>query len=236
MAGAGKKTFTAGETLTASDVNTYLMEQSVMYFGGTAARASAIPTPSTGMTTYIGVTGTATIPQLETYTGSAWQTPYGSTLLNTSTFTTAASLTVDNVFTSGYMDYEIVLDFVLSTDTDFYFILRAGGVDKASNYSTLLMFVDHSGGPFRYSSGTVSSFNLGTFGVNKNGCKLQVYSPQISSRTAIATQSFGNGSTMQRTTAGGGIQSETYQADGFKFVPASGTISGTIRTYGYRNS
>ena len=35
MAGAGKKTFTAGEVLTASDVNTYLMEQSVMYFGGT---------------------------------------------------------------------------------------------------------------------------------------------------------------------------------------------------------
>ena len=55
MAGAGKKTFTAGEILTASDTNTYLMEQTVMYFAGTAARASAIPTPSTGMTTYIGV-------------------------------------------------------------------------------------------------------------------------------------------------------------------------------------
>jgi hypothetical protein len=52
MAGLGKKTFTAGEVLTASDVNGYLMDQMVMVFGGTAARGSAIPSPSEGMLTY----------------------------------------------------------------------------------------------------------------------------------------------------------------------------------------
>lgn len=52
MAGLGKKSFTAGEVLTASDVNGYLMDQMVMVFGGTAARASAIPSPSEGMLTY----------------------------------------------------------------------------------------------------------------------------------------------------------------------------------------
>ena len=108
MAGAGKKTFTAGEVLTASDVNTYLMEQSVMVFGGTAARSSAIPTPSTGMTSYIGTTGTASIPQIETYTGSAWQTPYGMTLVANVPFTTASAVQVDNVFTSAYDSYEII--------------------------------------------------------------------------------------------------------------------------------
>ena len=67
MAGAGKKTFTAGEVLTASDVNTYLMEQSVMVFGGTAARSSAIPTPSEGMVSY-----RTDIDIVETYNGSSW--------------------------------------------------------------------------------------------------------------------------------------------------------------------
>lgn len=67
MAGAGKKTFTAGETLTASDVNTYLMEQSVMVFGGTAARSSAIPTPSEGMFAV-----TTDNDELDYYDGSAW--------------------------------------------------------------------------------------------------------------------------------------------------------------------
>jgi phosphatidate phosphatase APP1 len=52
MAGLGKKTFDAGEVLTASDVNGYLMDQMVMVFPGTAARGSAIPSPSEGMITY----------------------------------------------------------------------------------------------------------------------------------------------------------------------------------------
>jgi hypothetical protein len=67
MAGAGKKTFTAGEVLTASDTNTYLMEQTVMVFGGTAARSSAIPTPSEGMVSY-----RTDIDIVETYNGSSW--------------------------------------------------------------------------------------------------------------------------------------------------------------------
>jgi hypothetical protein len=69
MAGAGKKTFTAGETLTASDVNNYLMDQSVMVFGGTAARSSAVPTPSEGMISYQTDTDA-----IEAYDGTNWVT------------------------------------------------------------------------------------------------------------------------------------------------------------------
>ena len=52
MAGLGKKSFVAGEVLLAQDVNGYLMDQMVMVFAGTAARSSAIPTPTEGMVTY----------------------------------------------------------------------------------------------------------------------------------------------------------------------------------------
>jgi hypothetical protein len=48
-----KKTFTAGEVLSASDVNTFLMDQSVMTFADSAARGSAIPSPTEGMVTYL---------------------------------------------------------------------------------------------------------------------------------------------------------------------------------------
>jgi len=67
MAGAGFKTFTAGDVLTASDVNTYLMQQSVMVFASSGTRTTAITSPSQGMLTFI--TGTNT---LEYYNGSAW--------------------------------------------------------------------------------------------------------------------------------------------------------------------
>jgi hypothetical protein len=67
MAGAGFKDFTAGEVLTAADVDTYLMEQSVMVFAGTAARSSAIASPSEGMLTYRTDEGV-----IEVYDGSAF--------------------------------------------------------------------------------------------------------------------------------------------------------------------
>jgi hypothetical protein len=67
MAGAGFRTFGAGEVLTAANVNTYLMQQSIMSFAGTAARASAVTSPSEGMFAYLQDTD-----QLSFYSGSAW--------------------------------------------------------------------------------------------------------------------------------------------------------------------
>lgn len=69
MAGSGYKVFTAGEVLTAANVNGYLMEQSVMVFAGTAARGSALGTAvAEGMVSYLSDTNT-----LQYYDGSAWQ-------------------------------------------------------------------------------------------------------------------------------------------------------------------
>ena len=68
MAGAGYRTFGTGTVLTASQVQTYLMDQAVMNFAGTAARGSALPNPSTGMVAHVGG-GTLTV-----YNGSSWGT------------------------------------------------------------------------------------------------------------------------------------------------------------------
>jgi hypothetical protein len=81
---AGKKTFVAGEVLTAQDVNDYLMDQSVMTFASSAARSSAIPTPTEGMTSY-----RSDADIVEVYNGSAWATglPISSWSAYTPTFT-----------------------------------------------------------------------------------------------------------------------------------------------------
>jgi hypothetical protein len=62
-----RKTFVAGEILTAADVNTNLMDQAVMVFADSAARGSAIPSPSEGMVTYLSDTNL-----VEAYTGAAF--------------------------------------------------------------------------------------------------------------------------------------------------------------------
>lgn len=48
-----RKVFDAGEVLSATDVNSFLMNQMVLTFAGTAARGSAIGTATEGMLTYL---------------------------------------------------------------------------------------------------------------------------------------------------------------------------------------
>ena len=62
-----RKVFTAGEVLSATDVNSFLMDQMVQTFAGTAARGSASPTPSEGMLTYLSDTNT-----FEFYNGTSF--------------------------------------------------------------------------------------------------------------------------------------------------------------------
>ena len=66
MAGLGRKVFTAGEVLTAANVQGYLQDQAVMVFADASARSSAIGTPSAGMVSYLNSTGA-----LQVY-GTAW--------------------------------------------------------------------------------------------------------------------------------------------------------------------
>jgi hypothetical protein len=67
-----RKEFDAFTRLDASDVNTYLMDQSVMSFAGTAARGSAIATPVEGMVTYLQDSNS-----LQLWTGSQWDAASG---------------------------------------------------------------------------------------------------------------------------------------------------------------
>jgi hypothetical protein len=78
MAGAGAKLFTSGSVLTAAQVNTYLMDQSVMRFADAAARTAAFggtgePVLAEGMMSYLIDTDS-----VQVYNGSAWVNVAGS--------------------------------------------------------------------------------------------------------------------------------------------------------------
>jgi hypothetical protein len=68
MAGAGYKLYATGDVLTASDVNTYLMQQTVMVFNNAAARTTALSgVVSEGMLSYLKDTNA-----VEVYDGANW--------------------------------------------------------------------------------------------------------------------------------------------------------------------
>ena len=69
--GSGYKVFTSGSVLTASDLNNYCQEQTVMYFATTAARDTAITAPEDGMVVYVGSNDAS--EGLYTYNGTSWR-------------------------------------------------------------------------------------------------------------------------------------------------------------------
>jgi len=240
MAGAGKKTFTAGETLTASDVNSYLMEQSVMVFGGTAARSSAIPTPTEGMTTYIGTTGTATIPQIETYTGSAWQTPYGMTLVGNANFTAASSVVFNNVFTSAFDNYVIKMKHTSTNQGSVVSLrLRVGGTDDTSaNYRYWGYNVMTATGVASYGNNATSVFVGSVTSTSPVYAQHEIASPALAESTTGSTLvSRLDGSNRMDFYGLGNIHTVSTAYDGFNMIaPGGQTITGSIKVYGLRNS
>ena len=59
--------FQVNEILTAANVNTYLMDQSVMTFADAAARTAALPSPTAGMMTFL-----VDVAQVNVYDGTEW--------------------------------------------------------------------------------------------------------------------------------------------------------------------
>jgi hypothetical protein len=238
MPGLGKKTFTAGDVLIAGDVNNYLMDQTVMNFATTAARSSAIPVPSTGMVSYVGTTGTATIPQIETYTGSAWQTPYGLTLVANANFSGAPTFSIDNVFSAAFNNYYIqISDFVPVGSGNIQIRMRVGGVDNASaNYTYGRLFVGAGGSQ---AFGSSNNFTANEWiimqalsSVDNNSSNVTLTNPFATKKTGMIAMGAGTLFDMN-----GGNMTVTTSYTGFTLLnSAGGNIAGTVRVYGLRNS
>lgn len=121
MAGAGYRTFASGEVLTANNVQTYLMDQAVQVYAGTAARSSAVPTPSTGMVAYSTATG------LQVFNGSAWANVGGATYAVGTASSGAGSAITDGG--TAYTLYTFTSDgsFVVSTAGIVEVLIVGGG-------------------------------------------------------------------------------------------------------------
>jgi hypothetical protein len=97
MAFQGRKVFTAGEVLTASDVNS-VVDQTNMVFAGSAARGSAIGTATEGMVSYL--TDTNKIEVFTTYWEQVWPTAAG-TIFAKDVVTEGTSVTTSMTATSS---------------------------------------------------------------------------------------------------------------------------------------
>jgi hypothetical protein len=68
MAGAGFRTWSPGEVITANNVQTYLMDQSVLVFASTADRSAQLISPTEGMLSWLEDAN-----KYQYFEGSTWQ-------------------------------------------------------------------------------------------------------------------------------------------------------------------
>jgi hypothetical protein len=157
-------------------------------------------------------------------------------------FTSASAISLNNVFSATYDAYKVLVDITASSaSSDLSFKYRTAGTDLSGTYYGGFTGLNHSGTAVTWainnSSGAkVAEFN--TFTKRATLIDLSLYGPFLTS-TKDATWNAQCVHTSTQTGMGGaggvGYDTAGSASDGISFIKSSGTMTGTIRVYGYKN-
>jgi hypothetical protein len=155
----------------------------------------------------------------------------GLVLLVAQTLTTVSSVSFNNVFTSTYKNYRIMLSGDTGNPEDVNLRFRASGSDStASNYNHQNMTANNT----TISGARTTGANIGVLSVwstNRNSVTCDVFNPQEALATSYNAITAQNGGEIIRHYVG--AFTATTQFDGFSLLKTTGTITGQIRIYGY---
>jgi len=151
-------------------------------------------------------------------------------------FTTASTFSANNVFTSTYKNYRIILN-CTNGDGSITFKLRASSTDTSANYYGISTY-GTSSNPYQ------SAFNaLGTDELYM--CDMQsatdgsgvgmidVLNPQAAFATTTQGNFYGSSAGNQFWYSHFGRQTDSTQFDGFTFLITTTGMTGTYTVYGY---
>ena len=223
----------------------------VLPFADSAARATAIPSPTDGQYSYLQDTNTT-----QFYNGAAWQTagqtPGMHLVTPTSiansggsasasggavTFTGVTNVSLNGVFSSTYDNYRVVITSQGSITAQNYLVRyrTAGSDNSTSNYNTTRVDISTGTVSSNFDTGQTSQ-NIGvTATANDQLIIGEIFRPNLSALTLSNFQNWGTALTnILRLT--GGYHNATTVFDGLTLFPATGNITGVIRVYGYQNS
>jgi hypothetical protein len=235
--GSGFRTFTAGEVLTASNVQNYLMDQSVMVFGGSAARSSAIGTANfeEGMVSYLTDTD-----KVEAYNGTNWvsvapTTSQGLTLINTTSFSAVASQSINDVFSTTYDYYKILMTYVCSTgDNELRIRYRVSGADNSNSVYDNQRILGENTTIAAQQETAQTSNRFAIQSTIQSVAEGIIYNPFKTARTYHnTTSSFPNSAGNPRLALYAGVHEEDTSFTGFTLISSSGTTTGTISVFGF---
>jgi len=179
------------------------------------------------------------------YTINNGSNKVGLHLLNATTLTNVSSVTVDNVFTSTYLNYRVLFEFNGSTNANrtITFAFRAGGSTiSAANYQTCTDGAYTGGGTSKtayfYSDNAKTYFNIidnSYYSANKCSFNVDVITPQTASFSNVSGTFLGAAAANHIQGNFSGTYTANTAMDGFILNSTSGNMTGTLKIYGYRN-
>lgn len=228
------KVFTNGSVLNASEINDNLMNQSVMVFSNSTARAAALTAPVEGMLTWL-----EDVNRYENYNGSAWVTlgtPPGLNFISKTNFSAVSSVSLNDIFSSTYENYKLfVSTSSSSTANELNARLRVSGADNtSSSYRYGGYYVGAFGGEgAAFIAPTSNSFWTAGFSNSTYGAGFEwnVYSPFVAKSTKFMAIGAGH----RQVTVGGGFEATT-SFTGLTILTNTGNITGSVWVYGLKDS
>jgi hypothetical protein len=217
------KVFSNGSVLNASEINENLMNQSVAVFTSASARNAAIPSPLEGQLTYLEDTN-----RYESYNGSAWISPFGSTLITNTSFSATTSLIIANCFSSAYEIYDVYVRTTAGGQTPI-FQMRAGATTQTTSYASSVIF--WNGSAVTGTNRATSSF--ASFGNNANDLVKATFANPFEARTtSYLGQATSSGSNVG---VEGGFLNTTTSYDSL-VLGFGNSSTGNIAIYGMRKN
>lgn len=157
---------------------------------------------------------------------------------NKVTFTSATSVSLNGVFSSGSFDNYRVIFRIYGTGSTFAtFRLRANGTDESgSNYYRTGFYTVYSGVTVNaYNGGPLTSSLAGQYGsaLSDSGTGfVEFHNPASASYKTVFYQDCLDAATATRYTTNG-VHGVAAAYDGFTIIPNAGNITGTIWVYGF---
>jgi hypothetical protein len=159
----------------------------------------------------------------------------GLWLIASQTFSAATSVAFNNVFSTDYEEYSLVVRYSTSSTNAVLYQNRLGTTDAASNYNNQLLIIDGTSVTAARSTGQTSlSLGSSTDGI-LGIATMRISGPFLAAPTLfeIATTRPVTVYTSVRGVNNMGNHSTATSYDGFRLFTSTGTITGTATLYGY---
>ena len=157
--------------------------------------------------------------------------------LNSTSFSAVASQSINDVFSSTYDHYRIIIEGVQTVETDLNIRYRVSGADNStSNYGTARLNL-RTGASGNFGGRTATTGFIGNLNTTRRGnVSIDLFNPFASLNTSYNSLASGDNETYTYLDVVAGTFGATTSFTGFTIYPSSGNMTGSVSTFGYRKS